>query len=120
MDFLDFDLETYLIIGAILELIIIICFFILCNNVSLIRKRQSYSDRPISVVIAVLLAAGEKEKAKVIMTEYLTDRIASLPGVLPDRVDIENVLKQHASILKTLDINFDVDLFITSRTSFYK
>lgn len=54
-------------LGAILELVLLICFFVLCSNVAKIKKMVFPSGNPPSpyTMYAMYLAAGDKEKSEV-------------------------------------------------------
>ena len=63
-------METALIISAILQIVILICFFILCSNVGKIKKHLIQSS-DFTSKFKFLMEIGEKEKAR----EILIDRI---------------------------------------------
>ena len=63
-------MEAALIISAILQIVILICFFILCSNVSKIKK-QIVQDTDFESKFKFLMKIGEKDKAR----EILIDRI---------------------------------------------
>ena len=64
-------MEVALILGAILEIAILICFFVLCSNVSKIKKHLIQDD--FDAKFKFLMLIGEKEKAR----EILINRILS-------------------------------------------
>ena len=59
-------MEVVLIIGAILEIVILVYFFILCSNVSKIKK-QLVQNYDFEAKFNFLMKIGEKEKAREIL-----------------------------------------------------
>lgn len=99
-------MEIALIIGAILEIIILICFFILCSNVSKIRKHLIQND-DFEAKFKFLVKMNEKEKAK----EILIDRILSNDDIfniginLPAEVKAQQPFNVYADEFAALGIN---------------
>lgn len=96
-------------LSAILELVLLICFFVLCSNVSKIKKAVSSSGEPPTsyTKFAMFLAAGDKEKAKLelmnmIMSEYLLQaNINRNPEIL------KTVLAKYDKAMKEVDLKID-------------
>lgn len=96
-------------LGAILELVLLICFFVLCSNVSKIKKAVSPGgDPPTSYTkFAMYLASGDKEKAKLelmnmILAEYLVqENINRNPELL------KNVLSRYDKAMKEVGLVID-------------
>lgn len=57
------EIQTIIIIGAIIQLITLICFFVLCANVSKISKSIS-GKNTFDSMFKMYLSLGETEKAK--------------------------------------------------------
>ena len=102
------DFETILILSAVLQVIILICFFVLCSNVSSIKAKVCRDGAPISTVVATLLAAGEKERAKAELLEFLIAKMNNSYVNAGSEVDIDNILNPYKGLMKAVDLNFDV------------
>lgn len=100
------DFETIIILSAILELITLICFFVLCSNVSSIRKKLCKDDIPASTLIAMYMGLGEKEKAREALIEHIVNK-STLRDKLYRIEDADASLKPYRELMKELNINFD-------------
>lgn len=69
------DFETIIILSALLELVTLICFFVLCSNVSAIRKKLCKDDILSSSLIAMYMGLGEKSKAREALIEHIVSRL---------------------------------------------
>lgn len=59
------DFETAIYLTAILEVVTLICFFVLCSNVSNIKNKISKNGITSSTMFALYIGMGEKEKSKI-------------------------------------------------------
>ena len=74
-------LQIALVISAIIEIIILICFFVLCSNVSKIKKTIE-QKHDFSAKFDFLINIGEKEKAR----DLLIKRILNNNGIFSSEV----------------------------------
>lgn len=64
MDTVNYEaIEVIIYLGIILNLVTLICFFVLCYNVSKIKK-QFVVDKDINAAFSMYISLGEYEKAK--------------------------------------------------------
>ncbi len=77
------DYQNIIILAAIIEIIVLICFFVLCSDVNKIKKYLTQSS-DFESKFKFLMSVGEKEKAREILinTMLLNSKIFSLdvPG----------------------------------------
>lgn len=105
----DFALVFWL--SAILELILLVCFFILCNNVSKIKKMISPSESvpPPSLVYSLALASGDVEKAKSALINIILED-ADVQACINRKPDIlKNVLEKYAQPMKEVGLEIDAE-----------
>ena len=63
MDTVNYEaIEGIIYLGIILDLVTLICFFVLCYNVSKIKK-QIVVDKDIKAAFSMYISLGEYEKA---------------------------------------------------------
>ena len=107
-------------LGAILELVLLICFFVLCSNVTKIKKMVSPSGNPPTpyTMYAIYLAAGDKEKAKSVLMEI----ILADPNVhetINRSADIlKNVLARYDKAMKEVGLEIDPQKAFESKSLF--
>ena len=84
-------MEAVLILGAILEIVILVCFFSLCSNVSKIKKQIVQND-DFESKFRFLMKIGEKERAH----EILINRILANNAIFSTDVawDADDKAKQ--------------------------
>lgn len=74
-------LQIVVVITAIIEVITLICFFVLCANVAkikkLLEKKEDFTSK-----FKFLIHIGEKEKAR----DYLINRILNNEGIFSTEV----------------------------------
>lgn len=104
---------TILILAAVIEVIILICFFILCSNVNDMKKIivPNNNFRPLFLLY---YSIGEKEKAKELLLKAI-----SLDDVFMDAfyldssnrtVSQQDILKKYDVFLKMVDITLDLSV----------
>jgi len=106
------NLETTIYMQAVLGLVILICFFVLCYNVSKIKK-QIVVDKDINAAFSMYISLGEYEKAK----ELIFREIAKQKEYLASFAYNGNNSAQRAALKRTfkpyldvLNIDFDFDI----------
>lgn len=115
------DFETILILSAVIELITLICFFVLCANVSTIKKKLSPTSN-FGASFNFYCAVGEYERAK----ELLFDEIrkeeffdTAFWSLSSDKEHCQGVIKKrYGKYFETLNINLDFDKVNTFISSF--
>lgn len=103
------DFETIIILSAILELITLICFFVLCSNVSAIRKKLCKDDILSSSLIAMYMGLGEKEKAREALIECIVSKSTLREHLLNDN-GANMSLAPYRKLMKELDVEFDAEI----------
>lgn len=94
---------------AAIELIVLICFLILCSNVSKIRKKLIPNDR-FNACFSMYLAMGDKETARKILCEEISKQpefIMAFRNNL-NNADARKLLeKKYKAHLESLGLSFD-------------
>lgn len=109
------SLETIIILSAILELITLICFFVLCANVSSIKKKLRNNGATPSFAFSMYLGMGEKEKAKNVLIEMiLADEIIQR-AIIDNVGDLKSVMGKYEPMLKEVDLVFDAEKAFNSK-----
>lgn len=112
--------ENTIIISAVIEIIALICFFILCFNISKIRKKLIISDN-FPGMFAMYIALGDKEKARKLLYNAISKEsefFASFCNNGNNSTQRSILKRKYKPYLNALDIEFDfeiVDKFIQSR-----
>lgn len=103
------DFETIIILSALLELVTLICFFVLCSNVSAIRKKLCKDDILSSSLIAMYMGLGEKSKAREALIDHIVSKSNLRENLLNDNG--ANVsLAPYRKLMKELDVEFDAEI----------
>lgn len=94
---------------AILEIVILICFFVLCGNVSKIKRVISpCGNAPTpQTAFALYLAAGEVEKAKSVLMEIILANPHVQMCIGRDDEGLGNVLKRYERQMKAVGLSID-------------
>lgn len=94
---------------AILEIVILICFFVLCSNVSKIKKVLTPSGCTPSpqTKFSMFVAAGEKEKAKAALMEIILADPSVQDYVGYDANVFKNVLAKYDKQMKEVGLEID-------------
>ena len=102
------EFETILILSAIIEVVTLICFFVLCNNVAKIRKRICKDYLPISTILAIYEGFGDKENSRKALIDHIIHE-TNINEHMSRTEDINKVLNQYKNIMNELDITFDAE-----------
>ena len=81
-------MEAVFIISTIIQIILIVCFFILCLDVSKIRKRLT-RQYDFESRFNFLISIGEKEKAK----DLLLERIITNDNIFNEHIQLSSELR---------------------------
>ena len=104
-------LEFVFWLSAILQLILLVCFFILCSNVAKIKgiMTPNGATPPPSTVYSLALAAGAVERAKnALMDIILSD--ADVQVCIKRKPDLlKNVLEKYSKQMKEVGLEIDTN-----------
>ena len=106
------DFQTILTLSAILNFIMLICFFTLCRNVSSIKKSIAPNDN-FGALFILYCSVGEKEKAKEILLKQITMDSMFGSAFYSDynRVDAQKfILDKYSGYLKMVDLTINFDM----------
>lgn len=94
---------------AILEIIILICFFVLCSNVSKIKKVLTPGGTVSSpqTVFAMYVAAGDTEKAKAVLMEIILADADVQACINRNGEVLGNVLARYNRQMKEIGLEID-------------
>ncbi len=106
------DFQTIMILSAILNVIMLICFFVLCSNVSNIKK-SILPNNNFRAMFLLYCSVGEKEKAKELLFKEISkdDNFGSAFYSDYNRANAQqSIASKYDKFLKMVDvdINFDV------------
>ena len=103
------ELEFAFWLTAILDLITLICFFVLCSNVSKIKKVVTPSGNAPSpqAAFSMYLAAGDTEKAKAVLMEIILADPNVQMYIGRDAKLLGNVLKRYDRQMKAVGLEID-------------
>ena len=83
-------MEVVLIISTVVQIVILVCFFMLCLNVSKIKKhltRQYDFESRFNFLIKI----GEKEKAK----DILLERIITNDSIFNEQIQLNSEMREY-------------------------
>lgn len=106
------DFQTILFLSAILNVIMLICFFVLCSNVSKIKKDLVPNDN-FGALFILYCSVGEKEKAKKLLLKQITmDKMFDTAFYSDyNRVDAQKfIVDKYSGYLKMVDLTIDFDV----------
>lgn len=107
-------METIIIILAVLlEVVILIQFFSLCNNVKEMKKKFAPNDN-FQAMFLLYCSSGEKDKAKeLLFNEICSDKIFAdaFFSVLPEHEKAkQTILMKYDKLLKMVDVTLDFNI----------
>lgn len=98
------------IISVILSIIILICFFILCINVSAIKKSVNV-PQPWQASFSLYCSTGQIEKARDVLLKAIMHDSDCARGFylnVPDRLDVQKRIEaRYGEYLKIVDLTID-------------
>ena len=109
------SLETVVIVSALLEVVTLICFFVLCANVSSIKKKLGTNGADPSSAFAMYIGMGEKEKAKKVLIDMILADSDVHWTVATNPNSLKNVMVKYGAMLKEVDIEFDAEKAFSTR-----
>lgn len=103
----EFGLEFWL--TAILEIVILICFFVLCSNVSKIKKVLTPGGTVSSpqTVFAIYVAAGDVVRAKAVLMDIILADADVQTCINRNGEVLGNVLARYSRQMKEVGIEID-------------
>lgn len=114
------SIETIIILSAVLELITLFCFFVLCANVSSIKKKLRNNGIDPSSAFAMYIGMGEKEKAKKVLIDMIFADSDIHWTVAANADSLKNVMVKYGAMLKEVDIEFDAEKAFNTRKTAVK
>lgn len=103
------NLELVFWLSAIVELIMLICFFVLCANISKIKKviMPSGSTPTPQTAFAMYVAAGDTEKAKAVLMEIILADADVQDCIYRNGEVLGNVLARYNRQMKEVGLEID-------------
>ena len=114
------SLETIIIVSAVLEVVTLVCFFVLCANVSSIKKKLGNNGIAPSSAFAMYIGMGEKEKAKKVLIDMIFADSDIHWTVAASADSLKNVMGKYGAMLKEVDIHFDAEKAFNARKTAVK
>ena len=97
---------------AIIEIVLLVRFFSLCNNIENIKKKMVPNEN-FQAIFLLYCSAGEKEKAKeLLLHEISLDKMFTTAffSVLPEHDKAkQTILTKYEKLLKMVDMTLDFD-----------
>lgn len=103
-------LSTVLILSAVLQVIILICFFTLCSNVNKIRKR--FEPASSLETFSFILAMEDKEAAKQILIRIILEDTNVINAIHQDQASLNASLGKYRKAMNQLNIQIDTTLAV--------
>jgi hypothetical protein len=111
MDYKDFfqSLEVAFWLTLILDIIILIAFFVLCANVAAIKKKLRNEFATLDT-FALYIGMGQKEKAKEVLIDLIKSDKAIRDALEGDFVEkeLKISLQQYAKAMEMVDLLVDI------------
>ena len=104
---MDFEIAIYL--TAILEVVTLICFFVLCSNVSNIKNKISKNGITSSTMFALYIGMGEKEKAKLALMEMILADTIVQNSLTVSAERLKAVMGKYNKMMKEVGLEFDAE-----------
>ncbi len=109
------SLETVVIASAVLEVVTLICFFVLCVNVSSIKKKLRNNGADPSSAFAMYIGMGEKDKAKKVLIDMIFADEVVRGAIATNAGDLKSVMGKYEPMLKEVDLVFDAEKAFNSK-----
>ena len=97
------NVNTILILSLILNVITLICFFILCSNISHIKRKLCDEDSRVETRVKFLLKYGNKEMAKKYFVKNAMKNKIFSDEFHDDDYVLGEVESKNEEVIKTLD-----------------
>ena len=105
------DIETIYYLSIALDVIVLICFFVLVGNVSEIKKALNASSKPQLALFTFYLSTGDKAKAREILKGIiLSDQVfetAFYSNIESKKYARELVINKYQALAKEVDFEID-------------
>ena len=112
--------DIIIIIAGVLQLIMIICFFYLCFNVSRLKKRVAPCNN-FKNLMSGLIAMNKKDQARDILVNEILSQLYSLNESISfdstslSEKDVDLHIKKYKKYMTLLDVEFDSGKFLEIR-----
>jgi hypothetical protein len=109
--------QFIIILGAILEVIVLICFFKLCSDVSKIKEsKNSNFNNNFGTKFLFLMSMGQKEEAKKLFINHTFSEIEDFMQNKPindstRKKALEFIKNKYDTYLEALDMKIDLSIF---------
>lgn len=101
------EIDVIILLTAIIELVTLICFFVLCSNVGALKKRLLNNGVANSSMFALYMTLGEKERAKKVLIDIILSdsQVQSAMNSTPD--NLQNAISKYSIPMKEVGLTFD-------------
>lgn len=112
------DFDTILLVTAIIELITLICFFVLCSNVGTLKRKLLHNGATDSSMFSIYMVMGDKENAKKILIRMILSdsQIQNALNSTPD--NLQNAMAKYSKPMKEVGLTFDANKAIVYKNMF--
>lgn len=112
------DLEIIIFFAAIIEVITLVCFFILCSNVGELKRRLLNNGATCTSMFSMYMAMGDKESAKrALIKVILADtQVQNALNSTPEH--LLKVMAKYSKQMKEVDLIFDANKAIVCKNMF--
>jgi hypothetical protein len=112
------DFDTILLVTGIIELITLICFFVLCSNVGELKRRLLNNGATCTSMFSMYMAMGDKENAKkALIKVILADtQVQNALNSTPD--NLQNAMAKYSKQMKEVGLTFDANKAIVCKNMF--
>lgn len=112
------DLEIIIFLTAIIEVITLVCFFILCSNVGELKRRLLNNGATCTSMFSMYMAMGDKESAKrALIKVILADtQVQNALNSTPEH--LLKVMAKYSKQMKEVDLIFDANKAIVCKDMF--
>lgn len=112
------DLEIIIFLTAIIEVITLVCFFILCSNVGELKRRLLNNGATCTSMFSMYMAMGDKESAKrALIKVILADtQVQNALNSTPEH--LLKVMAKYSKQMKEVDLIFDANKAIVCKNMF--
>lgn len=109
------DFETAIYLTAILEVVTLICFFVLCSNVGAIKKRLSRDGATPTSAFSLYMGLGEIEKAKQVLIEMILADTAVQNTLTVSPEALKGAMAKYNGMMKEIGLVFDAEKAFQSK-----
>lgn len=112
------DYDVILLMTGFIELVTLICFFVLCSNVGALKKKLLNNGATNTSMFSLYLSMGDNENAKKLLVKIILSDSQVQDALNSSPESLQNVLAKYSKPMKEVGLSIDITKAIVYKNMF--